>query len=133
MSNYKELEEMIEQQVSQQYYTLAMGIVKYLYCSNITDEVGYNQYIRMFEPVSSSIESQCNSVIGNNLLKLYSVFINTAVITNGYKFTYSNGVEIELDITTGFIVLTNGKRKCKVKFSNCYTYDNLYSALAIIK
>ena len=129
----REFEVMLDQLQIDKYNKVATDILSILTITSPEEEVSYNKYTFEFTPVRSMIESQLNSILANNLMKLYIVLEDTSVetITKDNMFCYSNGLVIDLEFKTQTIRLRKGRARCSVKMSKLSTYKELYDALVL--
>lgn len=129
----REFEARLDQLQIDEYNKVATDILSILTITSPEEEVNYDKYTFEFTPVSSMIESQLNSILANNLMKLYRVLEDTSVetITKDNMFCYSNGLVIDLEFKTQTIRLRKGRARCSVKMSKLSTYKELYDALVL--
>ena len=131
----REFEAMIDQLQIDKYSKVATDILSILTTTRPEEEVSYNKYTFEFTPVSSMIESQLNSILANNFMKLYRVLEDTTYQTyhghNFYSYFYTNKLEVQLDFSTKLIRLSKGRARCSVKMSKLSTYKELYDALVL--
>ena len=131
----REFEATIDQLQITKYHRVATDILSVLTSTSPEEEVSYNKYSFEFTPVSSMIESQLNSILANNLMKLYRVLEETAYQRyhghNFYNYYYTNNLNVQLDFTAKLIRLTKGRARCSVKMSKLSTYKELYDALVL--
>ena len=131
----REFEAMVDQSVIDKYSKVATDILSILTITRPEEEVIYNKYTFEFTPVSSMIESQLNSIIANNIIKLYMILEDTAHQAynwyNVYDYCYTNNLNVQLDFPTKLIILRKGRARCSVKMSKLSTYKELYDALVL--
>lgn len=129
----REFEATIDQLQTTKYNKVATDILSILISTSPEEEVSYNKYTFEFTPVSSMIESQLNSQLANNLMKLYRVLEDTSVetITKDNMFCYTNNLSVHLDFPAKLIRLRKGRARCSVKMSKLLAYKEIYDALVL--
>lgn len=129
----REFEARLDQLQIDKYNIVASNVLSTLTITRLEEAVSYNKYTFEFTPISSTVESQLNSTIANNLMKLYRVLEDTSVdtIIKDNMFRYGNGLVIDLDFKTQTIKLYKGRVRCSVKMSKLSTYTEIYNALVL--
>ena len=131
----REFEARLDQLQIDEYNKVATDILSILTVTRPEEEVSYNKYTFESTPVSSMVESQLNSTIANNLIKLYMVLEDTAYQAynghNFYDYCYTNNLNVHLDFPTKLIRFRKGRARCSVKMSKLSTYKELYDALVL--
>lgn len=131
----REFEARLDQLQITKYNKVATDILSILTVTSPEEEVRYDKYTFEFTPVSSMIESQLNSILANNLIKLYMVLEDTAHQAysghNFYDYCYTNNLNVQLDFPAKLIRLSKNKTRCSVKMSKLSTYNSLYDALVL--
>ena len=130
----KEFEARIDQLQMYKYNNIAAMIITTLVVSSPEEAVNYDKYIYEFTPVSCIADSQINSTIANNLMKLYRVLEDTSVsmLNQDTMFCYGNGLIIDLDFKAKLIRLSKGRTRCSVSMCKLFTYKELYDALVLM-